>query len=271
MKKILIAFNGTHVSEGAFNFASRLNNLSPIVLTGVFLPQLDLASAWRFTDLQSGLVVMPIEDNEEDAGGNNIEWFKTQCANNKMACTIHDDSDLVTYPALKKESRFADLLIIGSEKFYEYLGTGISNPTLKDALHGSECPVVIVPEHFEFPNHIILAYDGSRSSVYAIKQFMYLFPELCHLKTTLVYGTEARNDFPGKESIKELASSHFKNISFLTLHGNADSFTAWLNNNKASFVVSGSFSRSEFSQFFKKSFVYDVIGKHKLPVFIAHE
>ena len=39
MKKILIAFDGTHFSDGAFEFARRVNELQPILLTGVFLPQ----------------------------------------------------------------------------------------------------------------------------------------------------------------------------------------------------------------------------------------
>ena len=41
MKKILLAFEGSHFSEGAFEFARKLNELSPVQLTGVFLPQIE--------------------------------------------------------------------------------------------------------------------------------------------------------------------------------------------------------------------------------------
>ena len=37
MKKVVIAFDGNHFSEGAFEFVRRLNELQPILLTGVFL------------------------------------------------------------------------------------------------------------------------------------------------------------------------------------------------------------------------------------------
>ena len=35
-------------------------------------------------------------------------------------------------------------------------------------------------------------------------------------------------------------------------------------------LVSGSFSRSEISQLFKRSFIIKTIKDHKTPVFIAH-
>jgi hypothetical protein len=40
MKKILIAFDGIHFSKSAFEFAKKLNEVSPVLLTGVFLPQI---------------------------------------------------------------------------------------------------------------------------------------------------------------------------------------------------------------------------------------
>ena len=39
MKKVIIPFNGGKFSEGAFSFATSLNNTKPILLTGIFLPQ----------------------------------------------------------------------------------------------------------------------------------------------------------------------------------------------------------------------------------------
>jgi hypothetical protein len=50
MKKIILAFDGTHFSEGAFEFARRLNELQPVLLTGVFLPQAEIANLWSYAD-----------------------------------------------------------------------------------------------------------------------------------------------------------------------------------------------------------------------------
>ena len=38
MKKILLAFDGVQFSKSAFDFARQLNDLHPILLTGVFNP-----------------------------------------------------------------------------------------------------------------------------------------------------------------------------------------------------------------------------------------
>jgi hypothetical protein len=48
MKKILLAFDDSHFSTGAFEFARQLNDLRPILLTGVFIPQLSYANLWSY-------------------------------------------------------------------------------------------------------------------------------------------------------------------------------------------------------------------------------
>ena len=101
-------------------------------------------------------------------------------------------------PELTKETRFADLLIIGSEIFFKNISDNDSNIFLKHTLQHTECPVMVVPEKFYFPSQNILAYDGSASSVFAIKQFAYLFPDLCDNKTILVYATEETGDIPAR-------------------------------------------------------------------------
>jgi len=144
---------------------------------------------------------------------------------------------------------------------------------LRDALHAAESPVVIVPEHYQFPETNILAYDGSAESVYAIKQFAYIFPELTGNPTLLVYAdNEEDADFPSKQHIVELATQHFKSLTFHKLEvASKKYFRTWIEDRNGSILVSGSFSRSVFSQLFKKSFVADIIKNHKIPVFIAHK
>lgn len=55
MKKIVIAFDGTNFSEGALAFAIGLNKLSPLLLVGSFLPQIDLSSSWSYAMGGAGL------------------------------------------------------------------------------------------------------------------------------------------------------------------------------------------------------------------------
>lgn len=273
MKKILLAFEGTNFSEGAFEFARKLNELQPILLTGVFLPQTELANLWSYADPVGVPFIPTIESSEAEMVHENIARFEKLCKSNDIDFRVHKDFYDLALPELKKESRYADLLILGSEVFYQNMGMQSAYSYLKDVLLGIECAVMIVPEKFDFPKRNVLAYDGSEESVYAIKQFAYLFPELADAETMLVYANDdAEKDFPEKVQIEELAARHFRNLSLYKLDVNPKRFfRVWASEEKSAILVSGSYGHSGLSQLFKRSFVKDVITDHRLPVFIAHK
>lgn len=274
MKKILLAFDGTQFSEGAFAFARRLNELRPVLLTGVFMPQMTYTNLWSYTHAMSGLAfAAPNQTQEAENVQQNIERFERLCRENGIACRVHKDYFDFALPELKKETRFADVLILSGEKFYGNTAGEDAMDYLIEALKEAECPVIVVPEHFIFPQRNILAYDGSASSVYAIKQFAYLFPELCGHETLLVYVKEDTGAaFPEQHNIEELATQHFKNLTLTKLDINPKKFFyEWIKGNADALLVTGSFGRSSLSQLVRKSFVSRVIADHQLPVFIAHK
>jgi hypothetical protein len=272
MKKILLAFNGTQFSEGAFAFVSRLNEQSPLLLTGLFLPQLTHAGLWSYASAMSGLSYLPQVDEDADALQKNIELFETKCRANGIAYRVHQDYYDFALPELKKETRFADLLVLSSEKSFYSFQESDTDPAMNDVLHLAECPVVVVPETFSFPEKNILAYDGSESSVYAIKMFAYLLPQLCTNETLLLYSDEqADPELPSQVYIEELAAQHFPNLELGKVSIYPDKyFTEWIAQSRNALLVSGSFGRSALSQLFKKSFIANIITEHRLPVFIAH-
>jgi hypothetical protein len=273
MKKILLAFDGSHFSEGAFDFARCLNEMQPILLLGVFVPQVNYANLWSYADSAGGPMLIPsLEDEDSEAVKANIERFENLCKKNNIEYRVHKDFFNFALPELKMETRFADLAILGGEKFYKNLSAGDSNVYLKEALHAAECPVLVVPEKFDFPESNILAYDGSESSVFAIKQFAYLFPELCNNKTLLVFADEEDKLIPQKIFIEELAGRHFPDLTLFKLDINPKKyFASWVNEKRSPLLVTGAFGRSSISQLFKRSFVADIISDHKLPVFITHK
>ena len=273
MKKVLLVFDGSHFSEGAFEFARRINEMQPVLVAGIFLPQVDYANLWSYADGSASPLFIPLVEAEySDAVADNIERFQKQCENNSMEYRVHKDFFDFAIPGLKRESRFADLIILGSETFYENFGKRELNEYLKVALHESECPVLVVPEKFDFPESNIIAFDDSASSVYALKQFSYLFPTLCTNKTLLVYVKEEEDEaFPDEANITELAARHFSDLTLFKLETNPRKYFAnWLNDKKSAILITGAFGRSAISQLFRKSFVSKVISEHKLPVFIAH-
>ena len=273
MKKVLVAFDGHHFSEGALNFARQLNERNPLLLIGVFLPQVNYAVLWSHSGGgKAGSTFIPLlEDEDALAVQQNMKRFEGFCHQNKIEYRLHKDFLNFAIPELKSESRFADLLILGSEQFYEEAGTGKPNEYLKEALYGVECPVIVTPEKFDFPNHTILTYDGKEESVYAIKQFAYLFPELSANDTLLVYASGKRKDqLPDQSNIEELAARHYSSLTLCDMSSKAG-FAEWLSGKKTTIVVCGSFGGSAFSQLFHKSFATDIIKDHRLPVFIAHK
>jgi nucleotide-binding universal stress UspA family protein len=275
MRKILLAFDGSHFSKGALSFARKLNEKQPILLGGIFLPQVNYSALWSYSSgVQTGSSFIPLlEDDETATVNDNIRQFEEYCQAQRIQYVVHKDFYDFALPELKRETRFADLLILGSERFYEQAGPDAPNDYLKEALHEVECPVIVVPEVFDFPSQNILAYDGTATSAYAIKQFAYLLPELAANTTQLIYATEKDIEhLPHHTNIEELATRHYNHITLCKLHANPrKEFASWIDHKEGGILVTGSYGGSVFSNLFHKSFVSDVIRSRRLPVFIAHK
>ncbi len=274
MKKVLLAFDGSHFSEGAFAFAKQLHDKKRLLLTGAFLPQVEYSNLWSYSGGgMSGSVFIPmVEDSDAEDIRKNMERFESQCVHNGIEYRIHKNFLDFGIAELKKETRFADLLILGSESFYAESETSEPNEYLVHALEGVECPVIVVPEKFVFPRTNILAYDGSESSVFAIKQFAYLFPELCGNPSQLVYAKkDGNNTLPDEVNMEELAARHFRDLELFKFEGHPRDYFSKENLESCdAILVCGSFGRKGLSSLFHKSFVSDILKQRSVPVFIAH-
>ncbi len=274
MKKVIIPFDGVTFSKGAFEFANKLNEVEPILLTGLFLPQINYDSLWAFGGGVGGPIFIPlVEDADIAVINENIVRFKDLCMRNHIEYRVHEDYLEFAMPELKKETRFADLLLIGSEEFYQSMGTSGPSAFLRDAIHHAECPVLIVPEHYNFPDNVILTYDGSEDAVFAIKQFAYLFPELAKLPTVLVTADSRHpnQDFPDRFNIEELVARHYPQLTLTKLEFDARKyFATWIAERSSAILVSGAFGRSSLSESIRQSFISEVLGTRQLPAFMAH-
>jgi hypothetical protein len=130
----------------------------------------------------------------------------------------------------------------------------------------------MLPEKAMLPGSLILTYDGSPASIFAIKQFAYLFPELCATPATLTYlAVNDQEPFPEESLIKELGDQHFSNLSLLRLNLHPHDFLHdWIAGQKDPWLISGAFGRSELSMLFSASFISGLISDHNVHVFIAH-
>jgi hypothetical protein len=273
MKKIVLASDSLHFSQPAMEFAAWLNEKEPVLLTCAFLPRIRLPETWVIPE--SGAIpsyLQEANDLETEQLEKNIALFEEACSSNGIEFRVHDEYYSLTGKALRDESRFADLLLLDSGTFYTSEPEHVSD-YLQDALKQAECPVVTLPGRFTQPDNIILAYDGSAASVFAIKQFAYLFPELAKLETMLVYAHSGESDdLPDADLVKELVARHFPDLTLYRLETDPKKyFTTWLADRAAAWLVAGAYGRSGLSQLFRKSFITDVIRNHQCPVFIAHQ
>jgi hypothetical protein len=274
MNRILVAFDGPHFSQATLNFVRRLNEMQPVLVKGLFLPEVDYARLYSYSagGMAGAYPILVARDEDTVCVQKNMDQFRKFCADNQIASELREALTELPFPELKKETRFADLLVLSSELFYEDMGAIQPNEFLHEALHLSECPVLLVPENDDFPQTNILTYDGSEASVFAIKQFAKLFPGLCDRRTLLVFvKNEPGPEFPDEQHIRELVSSHFPDMTLMKLHFTSKkNFNAWLGQEKRAILVSGAFGRSAFSNLLRKSFIAEIIAEHKLPLFVAH-
>jgi hypothetical protein len=261
MKQILIVGSGHHFPEGPFGFLRSMQEFERVHARALFFLPVDysvLAAAASGADLTP---ILELEDNEKEWITTHKMLFARQCERQFISHSEHDHDEQWSRDVLVKESRFADLILVSADF-----------PYLREALHDAECPVMVVPENFSVPEHLFMAYDGGRESLYAIKQFCYLFPGLTDLPTEILYvRDDVTDNIPDLASLQEFSRLKFNSMSFSKLHFPArEYFATWISEKKHVLLASGSYGRSAVSYLGKRSFVEDIIHARQLPVFIAH-
>jgi hypothetical protein len=273
MKKLLLVFDGTHFSEGAFKMANFLHEQEQMLVTGVFLQPIDFRDMVGYSSMgtASPVSVTPYP-TDESAITKNMAKFEERCQHAGMEYRTHRDTDMFALQELQKESRFADLMILSSQMFYENISKDQPNDYLKKILRQTECPIILVPENYILPSKILLAYDGKPDSVFAIKQFTYLFPLMYKWDTKLITLEEEGNEFPHQDLIEELAAKHFANLTLeMITEETKKTFHTWIKSHQDYMLIAGGFGRSELSNVFSKSFVADIIKDHSIVVFVSHK
>ncbi len=274
MKKILLAFDRQKISDDMMQYILHLNNAQPIAAIGMFLPTVEMVEVpYSFGGVPAGpLYVAESEENNESLLNAEIRKFTDFCTANNIEYKVHNDFTHQVIAKIVDESRFADLLVLDNAAFYANLGAETQNDYISELLHKLECPCFMIPGVYEVPKNIIMAYDGSEQSIYALKQFSYMFPEYSKTQVLLVYFNQSKEGVPHREEMEELMSYHYFNVSIFKLKIDpAKDLDQWVRDNGASMFVAGAYSRSFFSELFHKSFVNEIVKEHKIPVFVSHK
>ncbi|GGA94701.1 universal stress protein [Puia dinghuensis] len=283
MEKILLAMDAAKLNMKTIDFACYIARLTRSRLTGVFLEGLvgqtvssagndpfgGGSGAWDSDADNPDVIRTTVESSVTEA---NIRRFRDACVCRETLSLIHRDRGIPLSEILS-ETRFADLLIVDGETSFSRSDRQIPGRFVKDVLDAAECPVLIAPYSFDAIDEIVFTYNGTASSVYAIKQFTSLFPQF-HDKKVIVVNVRQDEKYSIEDQfkMKEWLKAHYDNPEFVILKGEpADQLFGYLIERKKAVVVMGAYGRSMLSRFFKPSQARLILKTINLPIFITHQ
>lgn len=278
MEKILIVTNASKINKNFIDFSTYIANVTRSRLTCICLTAAtevkEPALKTHYAMPEVGVVVNAESDrptSNQQVPDENILLFQNAFSNRGISCAVRQAGpDPVT--EIISESRFADLLVMDPEMSINGDAEEIPTSFVRQLLASVECPVVLSPYAFYGIDEVIFAYDGSASSVFAIKEFIHSFPRFQDTKVTVLQVNEGNAlSFAEKDKIRELLKAHYSKINFIALEGKAtDELFGYLLLKKNSFVVMGAFGRNLLSSLFRPSTAELILKAVDLPIFIAH-
>lgn len=261
---------GKHPFErGSSDLANYLAGLRSTTLTGVFLVDNRGIGSLRVEDRPQTVGVVRDSDYEPEFE-ENVKAFKAACASKGVRSEIL----FCSFDELITESRFSDLIIVDAKIVFNKDKSQPSEKLMQSLLGSAECPVIVAAENFHSINEIIHCYDGSRSSVLAIKQFTYLFPELTDLKCILLQVLEdGQSELTSETEMKRWLKAHYSQCGFATAKGSVNDaivnyVTANCDNNPI--TIAGSFGTNMHSSLAKQPSANLLLENPLSPLFIFH-
>lgn len=277
MKKIIAALDGLKLSISTQHFSIDIARKTNGHLTGVFLDDFTYNS-YKIYDLITKEGVSEKElrqygERDKSTRENAVAMFENACRQAGIPYNIHHDKNIALQELLH-ESIYADLLIIDSHETFDRDTEKTPTRFIRDLLPAVQCPVMLVPADSGPIEKIILLYNGEPSSVYAIKMFSYLLPNLKDMPVEVisVKGLYDDRHLPDNRLMKEFMKRHFSNTTFTVLNGHTEpAIVDCLKKEKATtLVVLGAYSRGTVSRWFRKSLGETMMQELQLPLFIAH-
>jgi nucleotide-binding universal stress UspA family protein len=277
MKKIIAAFDGLKYSESTRDYAIYLAKQTNTHLVGVFMDD-PAYTSYKIYELIGKDGVAEDKLKKLDAKDKATRYvastnFEKACQKSGLEYTVHHDRN-VALLELKHESIYSDLLIIDSKETLTHYNEKLPTRFIRDLLSDAQCPVIIVPPKYKPLQKVILLYDGGPSSVYAIKMFSYLLPQLKYLDTEVISVRPVNSTLhmPDKKLMKEFLKRHFPKAKYTVIKGFAeDEIIKQLKQTQENaIVVLGAYRRGTVSRWFRESMADTLMKELKMPLFIAH-
>lgn len=276
MEKILIALDNRKLHRSTIEFAVYLSILTHSRLSGVFLNNVVVEEEVLVNEIEDGadifqtISLREVVHDDTKIKAENLLLFERLTSDAGIEPYIEFEEGIPAID-LPKITRFADLLIIDATTF-SGMYDGVPTRFVKDILQNGECPVIIAPREFTGIDNIIFCYNGMKSSVFAIKQFNYLFPELEDKKAKVLYlNTPYEPTNQEEEAITDWLQYHYRDVEFIDIAGDAtaDAFFEYLLEKHNDFIVMGPYGRRLLDSFFEPA----EEGQSRvtsLPIFISY-
>ncbi len=276
MKQILVALEASDVKVKTVDFACYIARLTHSNLVCALTGEIEGSNE----ENDSMPVITQQVTAKTSYAGLNIEVgllkrstkiFTEACTNRGVSCEFLPNLPL-EINELIKESRFSDLIIVDTTISFQKRLEGVPSIFLEQLLKRTECPVIVAPENFDGCEEIVFAYDGSRSSMFAIREFAYILPEFKNTKVTVLEVAD-ENDrlFTEKDRLAQWLKNYYSNVEYKLLYGRPkDELFGYLLGKEKIMVVMGAFGRTMLSTLISKSNAELILKAVNLPVFICH-
>lgn len=270
MKKIVVISNIINSSAHLIAFAIDAAKEISGELHGIFINTSSEPDGLNYpfpNDMASTEILFSEESIQEENTellNAQIKLFKDECLTAGIACKA---SFAHTLEEVLKSSPESDLVITEVDTDYGQF-------SLKDILTSAPCPVFVVGTNKPAIKKVILAFDGSEPSKYAIQKFKDLFPHFCHLPAFLItINLSPLEILEQKEFIYNLLPGYFPNLKIVELKGaEKEELHSFLKQHDShSLIVMGAFGRSAVSRLFHPSFANAILGEPGISLFNAHE
>jgi hypothetical protein len=279
MEKIILLTDALNFKAETLDFAGYISKLGKSKIVGVFVESRTLEPVPSIKTMGGTAYVEEITADEAahkadaDTIQKNIATFKGGCIQREVMATVHHDKGN-PLETIIDESRYADMIIADPSLSFTD-DRKVPSKFMMEIISRAECPVLIAPEYFEPLEEIVFAYDGSRSSVFAIKQFYYQLPKLADRRVIVLHiNKEGNSNHKEYANFREWLDMHFPKVTFLELTGEPREvlFEYFMvqNEHNNQLLVTGAFGRNFLSTFFKPSAAELVLKAVDIPIFITH-
>ena len=214
MKKIILISESKQFTKIASEFLKQMRDEQPTFFVGCFAHSLNYAELIETSRPPYMRLIIDMVEQDREAVEDNIMLFEHFCHCEKIKYRVHQENNKFKIEHLVTESRFADLLVVNQRLFSKDPEQESREINLKQTLQKAECPILLLPERLTAIKKIAITYDGRKESMFALKLFRYLFPQLSTLPTEVVYlSEEEKDEVPATRLLKEYVSQNFSNVN----------------------------------------------------------